>query len=210
MIKNILFDFDGVILDSMKIKNDGFLEIFKGYDADQLKKFSVYHHEHGGISRFEKIKFFFNHIVKKSITEEEIQIYAKKFGDAIIQNLVNSDNLIQDSLNFIKNNYHKYNFHIVSGAEHNELLYICQYLNLSQYFITIHGSPTKKMILIRNIIEKFQYKKDETIMIGDAFEDQLSAKENDIIFFGYNNIQLKPFRYINNFYQLEDFLKSCN
>ena len=37
MIKNILWDFDGVILDSMKIKGDGFKELFKK-ELTKLKK----------------------------------------------------------------------------------------------------------------------------------------------------------------------------
>ena len=38
MIKNILFDFDGVILDSMKIKGDGFVELFQDYEKNDIGK----------------------------------------------------------------------------------------------------------------------------------------------------------------------------
>ena len=36
MIKNILFDFDGVILDSMPVRDFGFREIFKEFDKELL------------------------------------------------------------------------------------------------------------------------------------------------------------------------------
>ena len=38
MIKNILWDFDGVILDSMKIRDWGFREIFKDFDKNAVEK----------------------------------------------------------------------------------------------------------------------------------------------------------------------------
>ncbi len=51
MIKNILWDFDGVILNSMKIKGDGFIELFKEYDEMYLNKLEQYHYDNGGVSR---------------------------------------------------------------------------------------------------------------------------------------------------------------
>lgn len=40
MIKNILFDFDGVILDSMPIRSYGFREILKDYDGNLVNRIS--------------------------------------------------------------------------------------------------------------------------------------------------------------------------
>jgi len=41
MIKNILFDFDGVILDSMPIRDYGFKKIFEDFDDNLVNKLSV-------------------------------------------------------------------------------------------------------------------------------------------------------------------------
>ncbi|MEV9594164.1 HAD-IA family hydrolase [Aliarcobacter butzleri] len=200
MIKNILWDFDGVILDSMKIKGFGFTKLFEKYDIESIKLLEDYHYKHGGVSRFEKIKYFFNEILQKNITEDEISILAKKFGKIIEQRIYDKSNLIHDSLDFIKNNYFKYNFHIVSGAEHRELNSLCKYFDLKKYFITINGSPIKKNILIKSIIEKYDYNKEETILIGDAITDYNAAKDNNISFYGYNNLELVNLdKYIDDF-----------
>jgi phosphoglycolate phosphatase-like HAD superfamily hydrolase len=200
MIKTILWDFDGVIFNSMKIKADGFLELFKEYDDLLLKKIEEYHYLHGGVSRFDKIRYFYNNILKQEISEEEVISLSNKFAAIIEKRLFDEDNLIMDSVKFIKNNYLKYRFHIVSGAEHNELNTLCKTFDLSKYFITIEGSPTKKNILIKNILEKYNYKKDETILIGDSITDYNAAMKNNIKFYGYNNIKLKKLdRYIDSF-----------
>ncbi len=58
MIKNILWDFDGVIIDSMPIREYGFRQIFKDFSNDLVEQLVRYHHLNGGLSRYHKIKFF--------------------------------------------------------------------------------------------------------------------------------------------------------
>lgn len=199
-IKTIFWDFDGVILDSMKIKGDGFIELFKEYDEMYLNKLEQYHYDNGGVSRFEKIKYFFNEILQKDITEKEVIEFADKFAEIINKNLFNPSNLIEDSVSYIKENYKKYNFHIVSGAEHNELNELCKYFELDKYFISIDGSPTKKDVLIKNILESYNYLASETIMIGDAITDYNASITNGIEFYGYNNTNLVDLQnYITSF-----------
>ena len=201
MIKNILFDFDGVILDSMKIKGDGFVELFQHLDnnGDNLKLLEKYHYENGGISRFEKIKYFYNDLLKKDISQNEIDSYAKKFSEIIRKKLYDKSNLIEDSVNYISKNFQDFRFHIVSGAENDELNDLCHVFDLTKYFLTIAGSPVKKAVLVKNIIEKNHYSIEETILIGDSINDYDAAKANNIKFYGYNNVLLKKYDYIDSF-----------
>ena len=113
MIKTILWDFDGVILDSMKIKGNGFIELFKDFNVNDIKILEQYHYNNGGVSRFEKIRYFYNAILKKQVSENKINSLAGKFSKIIQSKIFNKSNLIQDSLLFIKKNYKKYNFHII-------------------------------------------------------------------------------------------------
>lgn len=191
MIKNILWDFDGVIIDSLAVRDYGFREIFKNFDKALVEKLIEYHSINGGLSRFHKIRYFFNEILKKDIDDKEVKAYADKFSLIMREELVKNKYLILDSVNFIKENYKKYNFHIVSGSEHNELNFLCQKLQISHYFHSINGSPTPKIELVKNLLIKENYKKSETILIGDSINDYEAAKESNIAFYGYNNQQLK-------------------
>ena len=197
--KIILWDFDGVIFDGMKIKADGFRELFGSYENKYIDKFIEYHYTHGGVPRFQKIEYFYKKILHKDISHDEVNIFAKRFANIIDRKLYNRDNLIEDSIKFIKNNYKKYNFHITSGAEHNELNRICKHFNLSKYFITIEGSLPTKDIIIKDILQKYNYKKEETILIGDSITDYEASRVNGINFAGYNNADLKKFNYIKCF-----------
>lgn len=191
MISNILWDFDGVIIDSLAIRDYGFREIFHSFNNEDIEKLIKYHNLNGGLSRFHKIEYFFNEILKQNITQDEILQYANKFTTIMRQSLSDKKHLINDTVNFIKNNYKKYNFHIVSGSEHNELNFLCQKLDLSQYFISINGSPTPKNQLIKNLLESYNYDICQTILIGDSINDYEAASVNKIGFYGFNNENLK-------------------
>lgn len=107
------------------------------------------------------------------------------------ENLVNENLIIQDSFQFVKNNYQRYQMHIVSGSDQEELRYLCKKLNIATFFNSIYGSPTPKIVLVENLLKNNQYKKEESILIGDSINDYEAAKNNNIEFFGYNNPDLK-------------------
>ena len=200
IIKNILWDFDGVILDSMPIRDFGFRKIFGNYPNEVVEEFLQYHRLNGGLSRFHKIKYFYNTLLNKKISEKQIKDYVGQFTIIMKDELTNKKYLIIDTLEFIKRNNYKYNFHIVSGSEHHELNYLCEKLDLTDYFLSINGSPTPKNDLVKNLLVQEQYKKNETILIGDSLNDYKAAEENGIDFYGFNNYELRQYgNYIENF-----------
>ena len=191
MIKNILFDFDGVIIDSMPIREAGFRLIFQDFDKYLVDKLIDYHNQNGGLSRYVKIDFFFNNILKKPIQKDQSFSYAKSFSDIMKKELVKREYLIIDSLFFIKRNYKKYNLHIVSGSDEEELQYLCNELGIATYFHSIHGSPTTKSMLVKKILLGNNYDINETILIGDSINDLDASIDNGIKFYGYNNLDLR-------------------
>ena len=201
--KTILWDFDGVILDSMEVRDFGFREIFKDFKPLEVDKLIDYHRYNGGLSRYVKIRYFFEHIIGRETTEEEILDYANRFSVIMRESLIDQKNLIKDSVSFIEKNYSNYKFHIVSGSDQEELRFLCKELNLSTYFLSIEGSPTAKTKLVKDIISKHNYEKQSTCLIGDSINDFEAADNNGISFYGYNNQSLKEVspNYISTFSQ---------
>lgn len=200
MIKVIFWDFDGVILDSMPVRDIGFRKIFEKHPIELVDELIIYHRNNGGLSRFHKIKYFYNNLLNEDISEKVINDYANKFSIIMKEELTKRKYLITQTVEFIKNNHKKYLFHIVSGSEQNELRFLCEKHNLSQYFNTIEGSPTPKNDLVKNRLYTEKYDKKECILIGDSMNDYTAANINDIVFYGFNNEELKDKEeYIYNF-----------
>jgi len=201
MIKNIIWDFDGVILDSMPVREYGFRKIFEAYGDSFVEKLLAYHNQNGGLSRYVKIRYFFEELLGTTISEDEVQVLANQFSLLMKKELTNKKYLIQESVAFIQKNYQNYHFHIASGSDEKELQYLCKELEIATYFLSINGSPIHKNDLVKTIIQNNGYTLKETILIGDSYNDYEAAKINGIDFYGYNNKDLQPFStvYIENF-----------
>jgi HAD superfamily hydrolase (TIGR01549 family) len=190
MLKNLLFDFDGVILDSMPIRDRGFLEIFRDFPPDQVARLMAFHEANGGISRYVKIRWFHEQVLGKSITDAEVQRYADQFSEIMRRELTNRAYLITDTVEFLASHATRYRLHIVSGSDQNELRFLTRELGVADYFITIEGSPTPKPALVAGILTTYGYAPAETALVGDTFNDYDAARENGIGFYGYNNPDL--------------------
>ncbi len=193
MIKTVLWDFDGVILDSMKVRDWGFEEIFNDFNKELTNQLLVFHRQNGGLSRYVKIRYFFENLLGESITDERVLEYAQKFSVLMRKELTNPKNLILDTVEFIKKNHQNYNFHIVSGSDQEELRFLNKELGIAKYFISIHGSPTPKKQLVANLLEKHNYQLQNTCLIGDSINDFDAADYNKIQFYGYNNKALSSY-----------------
>ena len=76
---HLFFDCDGVILNSNKIKTDAFYKLALNLGELKAEQLVNYHLENGGISRYEKIKFFQKNILKNTnikLYQELVDNYA--------------------------------------------------------------------------------------------------------------------------------------
>ncbi|WP_103604602.1 HAD family hydrolase [Campylobacter concisus] len=201
MTKVVFWDFDGVILNSLPVRDYGFRKIFEEFNDVLVNRLLEYHSLNGGLSRYVKIRYFYNAILGIDVSDEKVQELASKFSYIMKTELTNKKYLITETVEFIKQNYKKYNFHIVSGSDEKELNYLCEKLDLSKFFKTIEGSPTPKNELVKNVLRKYNYNSNECILIGDSVNDYEAAYLNKIKFYGYNNEKLKnKADYIEDFY----------
>jgi phosphoglycolate phosphatase-like HAD superfamily hydrolase len=200
---SIFWDFDGVILNSDKVRTDGFRHIFENYSKQEVDKLIDYHTINGGLSRYDKIEYFSQKISKKKISEKEKFFYIQLYGNYCRDRLCNKSLLIHSSIDFIKENYESYNFHLVSASDEKELSYLCSKLDIEKYFKSISGSPVNKILNLKKLLRLNNYLKSKCCLIGDSINDKDAAMKNGITFFGFNNKDLiKDSKYIYSFTSL--------
>ena len=191
MIKTILFDFDGVIMDSLSIKNDAFSYALRKYPKKKIEELIKYHQKNGGLSRYHKFSYFLKNIMQVKTKQDILDRMSEDFAWYVSENLFNKDLLISETVEFIRANKNDYSLHIVSGSDGEELRILCSYLNIDKYFISIVGSPTPKSELVAAIMAEYNYTQEETLLIGDSIHDCDAARANNIKFMGYNNDELR-------------------
>jgi len=100
--KIILWDFDGVIINSNSVREAGFRDVLSEYPKEQVEKLIDYHNINGGLSRYVKFRYFFEEIRKESITDDIVLALAQKFSVIMKDLLVNPNLLIGPVVEFIK------------------------------------------------------------------------------------------------------------
>ncbi len=188
----IVFDFDGVILDSVEVKTEAFGEIYKKYGEEVVSKVKQYHLLHGGVSRFEKFKYFHNEILGIEIDEIEINNLAKQFNELVFEKVIASP-YIFGAKEYIQKVFHSHVLFICTGTPENEMLEILTSLNLINYFKAVYGSPTKKKVILDELMDKFKINANNLVYFGDAMTDYEAATAKNIDFIGVNNGNPSPF-----------------
>jgi phosphoglycolate phosphatase-like HAD superfamily hydrolase len=182
-IKCLLFDFDGVILDSLDVKTKAFYNIYKEYGQGVAEKVVEHHLMNGGISRFKKFYHYHKTFLGKELSESEHDHLCLRFSDEVISGVVNSDE-VKGAWNFIKSaNSLNITCHIITGTPTNEMELILSRLGARKYFNGVFGSPTSKNHWVRHILENSEYSSDQMVFFGDAETDREAALSNNIFFF---------------------------
>ncbi len=183
MIKAIIFDFDGVILESAVIKTEAFGEVVKDYPKEQAEAFVSYHMSHMGISRHVKFRYFIEEILREKNSEEKEKALADAF-ERIVYERVMECPFVPGARVFLERNYQKYALFIASGTPDEEMHRIVEGRLLTKYFKEIYGSPLKKSEIIDKILKKYGYSKNEVLFVGDANTDLSAANEAGLEFVG--------------------------
>lgn len=179
--KSIVFDCDGVILDSNRIKSDGFRKALEGEPPELIDKFIQYHQENGGVSRYVKLQYYFTEIKKQKNYAHELDDALVRFALIVKQELLNASLVegVEDFLHFCQSN--KIPCFINSGGDQKELRQVFLERGLDQFFSKILGSPkSKKQNLEKLFVEKLL--SPSTLFYGDAYSDFLAAKTYEIDF----------------------------
>jgi HAD superfamily hydrolase (TIGR01549 family) len=171
----IIFDFDGVILNSHIIKAKAFYEIFKIFGKKKAKQAQKHHLSKSGISRYKKFNYIKKNILKKNKIKNKL--LNKRFTNYCLKKILNLK-INEKLLKFLKSNYKKYELYISTGAPQNEIIYILKKKKLYTFFRKIYGSPSTKITHIK----KIKKTNKKCIFIGDSIDDFKAAKKTDINF----------------------------
>ncbi len=184
--KNLVFDFDGVLAESNEIRFNGFRRLFQEFPSHQVDELVAYAKANGGVSRYEKIRYFFQEVRGEPITEERVQVMAAQFSDLVRQEVVDAES-VKCSVEFMKQNISRFNFALVSGSDQTELRGVCRERGIGHYFKRILGSPVKKKDNLARLLEDLGWKTNETVYIGDSNNDLDASLANRIDFIGRNS-----------------------
>lgn len=180
----VFFDFDGVVLDSVHVKTKAFAQMFRQFGSEIEQQVVAYHLEYGGISRFEKFKYFYNTLLGISISEEQLLKLGEEFSNLVLNEILASP-YISGSLETLtmlrQDNVPAF---VVSGTPDDEIKFIVKQRGLDAFFREVHGSPRQKDSIVLDVIGRYGYDRLKCLFIGDAMSDYKAAQRAEICFLG--------------------------
>ncbi|MCA9400352.1 MAG: HAD family hydrolase [Candidatus Omnitrophica bacterium] len=212
ILKAIIFDFDGVICESVDVKIEAFRKLF-AHIPEHVDEIVAYHTIHGGVSRFKKFEYIYAHILNEPLSEDLSQELGRKFTEYSLQGVLESD-FVPGADTFLQRHHERYLLFIASGTPDDEMREVVERRELRKYFKGVYGSPATKKDIIETIIKENQLKRDEILFVGDSITDYNGAKEAGVAFIGrvhpnkdnpFMDVDVKHF--INDINGLNDFMR---
>lgn len=179
----LLLDFDGVILQSVKIKDDAFAEVYRDESVHHVERVRAYQRQHGGISRRVKFDYFERQVFGRTPSESDLDELCTRFRQLALQSVLACP-FVPGAREFLDATWHLTDLHVVSGSPHDELNYILERRNLGKYFKSVYGAPATKPEAFRDILTRFSYEPDRAIAIGDSVTEFHAARDCVVPFMG--------------------------
>lgn len=181
MVKIIIFDFDGVLVDSVDIKKKAFAKLFEDESPEVIKAIVEHHLANRSMSRFEKISHYYKEFLKQPLTDEMLNSLCSRFSGLVVEEIIKAP-YIEGAKDFLDNYTKTYKCYVVSSTPEDELRQIVNERNMSSYFCVVYGAPRAKTDIIKDILNTTNYRPEEAVFIGDDLLDYKAAEINGIKF----------------------------
>lgn len=173
--KSIVFDCDGVVLDSNAVKTEAYFRTAKNLGASDADAQALvdYHVQLGGISRYHKFDYYLREILQQPATQQAIQILLDEFARELEVGLLDCE--VAAGLLALREATPTAHWMILSGGDQQEIRTLFAKRNLHALFDGgLFGSPDNKdTVLVR---EKASGNLQlPALFIGDSKYDYVAA-----------------------------------
>lgn len=178
----VIFDFDGVILDSAAIKTQAFAALFADRPA-HVEAVVALHLANEGVSRHRKFEIIHRDILAEPLDDVRRRALAERFEDLVRDAVVNAP-FIPGAEATLASLAGRLPLFVASGTPHDELAWIVRERNLARYFVETIGSPPAKADQLADILARHSLAPSRVLMVGDALTDLQAARANQTRFVG--------------------------
>ncbi|NOU25531.1 MAG: HAD family hydrolase [Methylotenera sp.] len=173
--KTIVFDCDGVVLDSNIVKTEAYFRTAKNLGAtdEQAQSLVDYHVRLGGISRYHKFEYYLSEILHQAVTKEAVQALLNEFSRELEVGLMACE--VAEGLDVLRQATPQANWMILSGGDQQEIRELFAKRKLAHFFDGgLFGSPDNKDTVLAREKAKGNLR-FPALFIGDSKYDHEAA-----------------------------------
>jgi phosphoglycolate phosphatase len=179
----MIFDFDGVILDSVSIKTDAMRQLFASERPEDIEAILALHLRLGGVSRFRKFELIYSDILQRPLSAEISAELGRRFEVLAFEAIVRCPE-IPGARAFLQDYAEKIPLFVISGTPEEELWRIARARSVDGYFVEMHGSPRGKTEILTDLLRRHAFRPACCVFVGDATTDFEAAQDCAMPFVG--------------------------
>ena len=182
MIRAAVFDFDGVVLESVDVKTRAFARVVGDW-PEHVDAMVDYHLAHGGVSRFEKFAWFHRERLGREITAAESAAMGERFSAMALDEVL-ACAFVPGARELLERRARELPLYVASGTPQDELREIVARRDLERLFTGVYGSPPTKAQILERVADEEGCTPSELLMVGDAMTDYEGARAVGAAFAG--------------------------
>ncbi|MGE0446477.1 MAG: HAD family hydrolase [Vicinamibacterales bacterium] len=168
----VVFDCDGVLLESNDVKTRAFVDVFADLPAHRDDAVA-YHLTHMGIARDVKMRAILTRI-RGHVDELEVAERSGRFAALIREGMLSCPKVtgVDEALEACSGR----RTYVASGTPEAELKQVLASRGLGAGFVAIYGSPATKPDILRRVISDEGVEPGAVLFIGDSQDDRSAAE----------------------------------
>ena len=178
----VALDFDGVLVESVGIKDEAFEQLFSVY-PNHIEAIMTYHLAHNATVRFDKFRHILGEILHEEVTPEREKQLSDAFGEIVYRRIVECP-WVSGAVEFLEEFHRRTPLYLVSASPDGELSRILEARRMRHYFKDVFASPIKKVPALREILSREGAESDQVVFVGDTMEDSRAAGQAGVGFLG--------------------------
>ena len=180
--KAIVFDFDGVILESVAIKTEAMAALFAEHPEHEAAIIAL-NEAQGGLSRFIKFDMIHRDILKTPLSPSRRDELGRRFSELVVEKVLAAP-FVPGAREFLAAHHRETPLYVVSGTPDAELAMILARRRLSGYFRGAYGSDRQKDELLRRVLADLACPARDIVFVGDAPTDYQAEEKTGVPFIG--------------------------
>ena len=170
-IRAIVFDFDGVILESADVKTDAFVELYADHGAAVVGRVRDHHLANLGVSRFKKFAWIAENVLGRPLTDDESAALGRRFTDLALAKVLAAPFVPGAEAAIAALAARGLPMFVASGTPHAELQLIVTRRGLHRSFHEVHGAPREKPEIVRDLLARHGLSAGQVLFVGDGMSD---------------------------------------
>jgi len=175
-IRAVVFDFDGVILESADVKTEAFGELYAEHGPEVVDRVRAHHLANVGISRFKKFAWIAEHVLGRPLTDDDSAALGRRFTDLALEKVLAAPFVPGAEAALGGLGGRGLPLFVASGTPIDELQMIVERRGLTPVFREIHGTPREKPDILRDLLARLGLTPDQLLFIGDGMSDYKAAR----------------------------------